>query len=233
MTYIEQLKDGRWQVKKTSIMQRDGFKCRVCGAKASDGVMLNVHHLFYKRGAAPWEYDDDDLVTLCESCHKKEHDEINSELYNIKIGDFVQYRHSDYTNSGIIYDVDFKTMTARMASIDDGGDYTRLWLDTVEIGKDGKLISGNCYDIQRVESVRIDIDPYDEEDVHTYNGFFFACVAKCLTKVEYYYEKKDSDHFETISSDIDFMEELKRLYFNLDKMLANNAELRSYFELNK
>ena len=34
---------------------------------------LNVHHKFYIKGLAPWEYEDDALITLCEDCHKKIH----------------------------------------------------------------------------------------------------------------------------------------------------------------
>lgn len=34
---------------------------------------LNVHHRYYIKGKAPWEYEDDALITLCEDCHKKAH----------------------------------------------------------------------------------------------------------------------------------------------------------------
>ena len=34
---------------------------------------LNVHHKYYIKGKAPWEYEDDALITLCEYCHKKAH----------------------------------------------------------------------------------------------------------------------------------------------------------------
>ena len=34
---------------------------------------LNVHHKYYIKGKAPWEYEDDALITLCEDCHKKAH----------------------------------------------------------------------------------------------------------------------------------------------------------------
>lgn len=71
--YKEALKDGRWQIRKTEIMQRDGFACVKCGASASDGVVLNIHHLNYYPDRNPWEYEDKDLITLCEDCHKKEH----------------------------------------------------------------------------------------------------------------------------------------------------------------
>ena len=72
MTYLEKLKDPRWQKKRLEIMQRDGFMCRVCW---DDESTLNVHHYFYKHGIEPWEYENDDLITLCESCHNAEKDE--------------------------------------------------------------------------------------------------------------------------------------------------------------
>lgn len=34
---------------------------------------LNVHHKYYIKGKAPWEYEDDALVTLCEECHRETH----------------------------------------------------------------------------------------------------------------------------------------------------------------
>lgn len=57
-----------WQRKRLEIMQRDGFKCCVCGAADKP---LMVHHHGYRKGALPWEYPDDELQTLCEECHAK------------------------------------------------------------------------------------------------------------------------------------------------------------------
>jgi hypothetical protein len=34
---------------------------------------LNVHHKYYIKGLAPWEYEDNALITLCEDCHKTIH----------------------------------------------------------------------------------------------------------------------------------------------------------------
>jgi hypothetical protein len=34
---------------------------------------LHVHHLYYKVGLNPWEYDDDALITLCWKCHEEIH----------------------------------------------------------------------------------------------------------------------------------------------------------------
>ncbi len=70
MTYAEKLRDPRWQRRRLDVMQNAGFACERCG---TDAVTLNVHHIVYRRGAEPWDYDDDDLACLCEDCHDREH----------------------------------------------------------------------------------------------------------------------------------------------------------------
>jgi 5-methylcytosine-specific restriction endonuclease McrA len=65
MTYKDQLRDGRWQQARLRIMERDGFKCRDCGATND----LQVHHTFYVRGLSPWEHPAELLVTVCDTCH--------------------------------------------------------------------------------------------------------------------------------------------------------------------
>jgi hypothetical protein len=67
--YSEKLRDPRWQKKRLEVMARDEFTCQSCFDSKST---LNVHHNYYKRNAAPWEYPLDALVTLCESCHEFE-----------------------------------------------------------------------------------------------------------------------------------------------------------------
>jgi len=64
-------------------MERDNHRCMICG---EDSLLLNVHHLRYRKGAEPWEYDDCELVTLCEDCHKMVHDSnLNLEVRRSKI----------------------------------------------------------------------------------------------------------------------------------------------------
>jgi hypothetical protein len=48
-------------------MEASGFICSVC---ESAEKTLNVHHLYYISGREPWEYEDEELVCLCEECHK-------------------------------------------------------------------------------------------------------------------------------------------------------------------
>ena len=44
--------------------------------------ILDVHHKSYIYGHKAWEYSDDNLLTLCRVCHKKEHAEHEMMLYD-------------------------------------------------------------------------------------------------------------------------------------------------------
>ena len=79
--YFEKLRSPQWQRKRLEIMKRDGFRCRCCG---EDSKTLNVHHKIYRKGAEPWEYEDENFMTLCEPCHSQTHDFINDIKKNIR-----------------------------------------------------------------------------------------------------------------------------------------------------
>lgn len=72
--YKEQLKSPKWQKRRLEIMQRDNFTCQICGATEKQ---LHVHHTSYLPHTDVWDYDDYRLITLCEDCHKEEHDCFN------------------------------------------------------------------------------------------------------------------------------------------------------------
>lgn len=59
---------GFWNVREY-VLFRDGHKCQCCKGKSGDSV-LNVHHIESRKtgGDAP-----NNLVTLCETCHKRYH----------------------------------------------------------------------------------------------------------------------------------------------------------------
>lgn len=69
-TYLQLLRDPRWQKKRLEIFQRDGWACTKC---YNENEELHVHHARYFKGKAPWEYPDQLLSTLCDSCHKTTH----------------------------------------------------------------------------------------------------------------------------------------------------------------
>lgn len=71
MTYSEKLRDPRWQKKRLEILNRDDWTCCSCLDASSP---LAVHHLVYRAGKDPWEYENDELITLCESCHTYEYE---------------------------------------------------------------------------------------------------------------------------------------------------------------
>lgn len=75
MTYIEKLRDVRWQKKRLKIFERDDWVCAFCrnGWTFSEYGPLDVHHLKYIRGLEPWDYDDKYLITLCHVHHNDDH----------------------------------------------------------------------------------------------------------------------------------------------------------------
>lgn len=73
MTYLDKLNDINWKIRRKEILELDNYKCSRCGTKDET---LNVHHLCYIPGREPWEYQDNQLITLCEVCHRQVHKEL-------------------------------------------------------------------------------------------------------------------------------------------------------------
>jgi 5-methylcytosine-specific restriction endonuclease McrA len=69
LTYAEKLQHPNWQKKRLEILGRDFFECKMCLNK---NETLSVHHRHYIPGREPWDYPGELLVTLCNTCHKKE-----------------------------------------------------------------------------------------------------------------------------------------------------------------
>jgi len=70
LSWKEQYKHPNWQRKRLEILKRDNFTCRMCLNKDDQ---LHVHHLKYDKTKFIWEIHEMYLVTLCHSCHEKEH----------------------------------------------------------------------------------------------------------------------------------------------------------------
>lgn len=66
--YRDYLKSKYWKALRLKCFKRDGFQCQICGS----GKNLCAHHMTYKNiGYETQELDD--LITLCEDCHKTIH----------------------------------------------------------------------------------------------------------------------------------------------------------------
>ena len=68
--YSELFKDPRWQKLRLEVLEYNNWECRNCGNREKT---LNVHHRYYKKGAKPWEYKNEELLCLCEDCHNEHH----------------------------------------------------------------------------------------------------------------------------------------------------------------
>ncbi|MFT3979247.1 MAG: hypothetical protein QM687_02170 [Ferruginibacter sp.] len=74
-----------WKAKRKEVIERDGFKCVICGI----GKELQVHHRQYhfvkaiKKFKAPWDYPGHLLITLCSGCHARGHSKFKVPSINI------------------------------------------------------------------------------------------------------------------------------------------------------
>jgi hypothetical protein len=69
--YAQLLLTAEWNEVRIRILKRDKFVCRHCGAK---DCRLSVHHKIYLEGKLPWEVPDKFLISLCDDCHAKAHE---------------------------------------------------------------------------------------------------------------------------------------------------------------
>lgn len=74
--YHQQLESPLWARKRSEILKRDEYQCRLCGSKHN----LQVHHIKYSNGKCAWECPNANLITLCEECHKKVHSDPKHDL---------------------------------------------------------------------------------------------------------------------------------------------------------
>jgi hypothetical protein len=70
LTYSEQLKHPNWQRRRLEMLAEAKWVCQGCEATEKT---LHVHHRQYFKGRMAWEYADDELKVLCETCHAAEH----------------------------------------------------------------------------------------------------------------------------------------------------------------
>lgn len=67
-SYAKRLQHPAWQKKRLGVLQRADWRCEWCG---TGEVNLQVHHGYYHKDFAPWDYHDDSLFCLCDHCHEK------------------------------------------------------------------------------------------------------------------------------------------------------------------
>ena len=66
---------NRWKAKSEHIQKRDKYKCVWCMRYGKNRSSKVVHHIKHVDEYPELAYDDDNLVSLCLSCHNKAHPE--------------------------------------------------------------------------------------------------------------------------------------------------------------
>lgn len=70
MPYKDQYLHPNWQRRRLECLEAAGWACKKCEC---EDVTLHVHHKRYVKGRMVWEYENSELVVLCEDCHASEH----------------------------------------------------------------------------------------------------------------------------------------------------------------
>ena len=71
--YERLLKSDYWKGYSYSLIKERNFTCEDCGRSFyGERNKLQVHHLVY-RDVNPWSYRPNEVIVLCEDCHKKRH----------------------------------------------------------------------------------------------------------------------------------------------------------------
>ncbi len=89
-SYLELLKDPRWQRMRLEVLSLAQFACEECGA---EDKTLHVHHSYYEKGLAPWEYPEESLHALCEDCHRQAQNQLlllHRQIGQLLLGDVEQ-----------------------------------------------------------------------------------------------------------------------------------------------
>lgn len=65
----------RWRRKRAAILRRDNYLCQNCKRYGRRREAVVVHHIKHSDEYPELAFEDDNLVSLCEGCHNKEHPE--------------------------------------------------------------------------------------------------------------------------------------------------------------
>ena len=95
--YEKLLQSDYWKGFSYSLIKERNFTCEDCGRTFyNQRNKLQVHHLVY-RDINPWSYKPEEMVVLCEECHKKRHgfiqednQEVNTTQTKDTFGDYTK-----------------------------------------------------------------------------------------------------------------------------------------------
>ena len=68
-------KTREWGQKRLEILERDNYECQRCKAEGRFSPAVVVHHVQHLDRHPELALEDDNLLSLCEPCHNREHPE--------------------------------------------------------------------------------------------------------------------------------------------------------------
>ena len=88
-----------YDFRKKVIYDKGGYVCEFCKKKHN----LQVHHkLYYKKPdkekIEPWLYNMDEVLLLCDDCHKSVHKKNKIKVYYISYADYDKRKVGFYNN---------------------------------------------------------------------------------------------------------------------------------------
>jgi len=72
-TYAQKLASEDWLRFSENVRRDRGNACECC---RRTNVVTQVHHVFYEPGKEPWQSKQEDVILLCEVCHRGLHVEL-------------------------------------------------------------------------------------------------------------------------------------------------------------
>lgn len=69
----------KWKKFRASILCRDGYRCKICARYGRMVSATEVHHIKHTDEYPELVYDPQNLVSLCKSCHNRQHPEKGGE----------------------------------------------------------------------------------------------------------------------------------------------------------
>jgi 5-methylcytosine-specific restriction endonuclease McrA len=75
MTEKEFIDSKAWRKKREYILRRDKYQCQYCKRYGKRTEATEVHHIKHYADYPEFGLADSNLVSLCHSCHNKQHPE--------------------------------------------------------------------------------------------------------------------------------------------------------------
>lgn len=91
--YDEFYHSNEWKEVRQAVLERDHYLCQICKRHGVVRQATTVHHLIPLRTDYSKRLEMDNLETICQSCHNKEHNERSKRLSQKKLKNKIQKRN--------------------------------------------------------------------------------------------------------------------------------------------